>query len=109
MHDSLLCRAHEQWLGGTQSGRRRPGFARGDRLLDLADVRAHLAAARPIDAGATLNFTDSLLGRLCVRHQKISWTRANARAAFHDDGKPARHGHWSMISKRKAAARSRKV
>src|ERR1700730_3673713 len=102
MHDSLLCRAHDQWLGGTQSGRRRAGVACGDRLLDLADISAHLAAARPIDVGAALNFTDSLLGRLCVRHQIISWTRANARTAFHD-GKPAK-----QFSKRKPASQSRK-
>src|SRR5256885_15471543 len=95
MHDSLLCRAHEQWLGGTQSGGGRAGVARADRLLDLADIGAHLAAARPIDIGAALNFTDSLLGRMCVRHKNILDTSHRENSL--PEWKAARHGLWSMI------------
>ena len=94
MHDSLLCRAHDQWLGGTQSGGRRAGVARGDRLLDLADISAHLAAARPIDVGAALNFTDSLLGRTVCSPSKNILDTGQRENSFPQ--KPAA-GLWNMI------------
>ena len=104
MHDSFLRRAHDQWFCVTQSGSRGAVVSRSNCFFDFADIGAHLATPRAVNRGAPLDFTDGLLGRGGVRHQKISWAWAKAKTAIHD-GKPAKHGRLSMIPKPKPGSR----
>jgi hypothetical protein len=104
MHDSFLRRAHDQWFCVTQSGSRSAVVSRSNCFFDFADIGAHLATPRAVNRSAPLDFTDGLLGRGGVRHQKVSWAWAKAKTAIHD-GKPAKHGRLSMIPKPKPGSR----
>ena len=73
MHDALLCRANQSWLGFRQGCGRLAAIAGGNRLLDFADRRAHARTTGFIDDGSARGLAGSFLCGFRISH--TYWTQ----------------------------------
>jgi len=73
MHDAFLRRADQSRLGFGQGAECSAAVARGDRLFDLADRRAHARAPGFVDDSPARGLTGGFLCGFCIRH--TSWTQ----------------------------------